>query len=88
MCVQCFAGAMTATAGASGARAWLATRRWAWLTPRVFKRITVGLLAIVLLTSSLLIGGTAAPVDAGREGASERTGEPSGALRASPRPPA
>lgn len=54
-------GAMGATAGATGTRAWLATRRWAWLTPVVLKRITLGLLAVVLVASTLLVGGSTAP---------------------------
>lgn len=58
MCVQCMVGAMTAGAGATGARSWLATRRWAWLTPQRLKRATVLLLGAGLVASSLLIGGS------------------------------
>ncbi|MDQ3632523.1 MAG: hypothetical protein M3417_14890 [Actinomycetota bacterium] len=58
MCVQCMMGAMGATAGASGTRAWLATRQWVWLTPPVLRKITVGLLAVVLIASTILIGGS------------------------------
>ena len=61
MCAQCMMGAMGATAGATGTRAWLATRRWAWLTPVVLKRITLGLLAVVLVASTILIGGSTSP---------------------------
>ena len=32
---------MTALAGASGFRAWLQNRGWAWLTPKRLKRATV-----------------------------------------------
>lgn len=65
MCMQCMVGAMGATAGASGTRAWLATRRWSWLTPAVLKRITVGLLAMVLIASTLLIGSSTPTGQAG-----------------------
>jgi len=43
MCVQCMMGATTAVGAASGARSWLATRRWAWLTPQRLHRITLAL---------------------------------------------
>ena len=43
MCVQCAAGAATAATAASGMRAFLATRAWAWLTPVALRRITAGL---------------------------------------------
>lgn len=58
MCMQCMASAMTATAGAAGLRAWLATRAFAWLTPRRLKAITVALVAIALLASTVLVGGS------------------------------
>ncbi|MBB4662759.1 hypothetical protein [Conexibacter arvalis] len=58
MCMQCMAGAMTATAGAAGIRAWLATRAFGWLTPRRMKAITIGLVAVALLASTILIGGS------------------------------
>lgn len=59
MCMQCMAGAMTATAGASGLRAWLATRRFAWLTPRRLRAITIALVAGALLASTALVSGSA-----------------------------
>jgi hypothetical protein len=34
MCAQCMATAATAAAGATGLRAWLATRHYSWVTPR------------------------------------------------------
>lgn len=59
MCMQCMAGAMTATAGAAGIRAWLATRAFGWLTPRRLKAITIALVGVALLASTLLVGGSA-----------------------------
>lgn len=61
MCMQCMAGAMTATAGAAGIRAWLATRAFAWLTPRRLRAITLVLIAAALLASTVLVSGSAAP---------------------------
>jgi hypothetical protein len=58
MCMQCMMGAMSATATASGARSWLATRRWAWLTPKRLQRITVVLLAAVLVASATVLSGS------------------------------
>lgn len=60
MCMQCMAGAMTATAGATGIRAWLATRAYAWLTPKRLKAITVALVAIALIASTVLVSGSTA----------------------------
>lgn len=61
MCMQCMAGAMTATAGATGVRAWLATRAYAWLTPKRLKAITVALVAVALIASTVLVSGSTAP---------------------------
>jgi hypothetical protein len=58
MCVQCMAGAMTATAAASGTRSWLATRSWSWLTPRRLRRISIGLLVTVLVLSATVLSGS------------------------------
>lgn len=58
MCVQCMAGAMTATAGAAGIRAWLATRAFGWLTPRRLRAITFALIGAALLASTLLVSGS------------------------------
>jgi hypothetical protein len=58
MCMQCMAGAMTATAGATGIRAWLATRTYGWLTPRRLKAITIGLIAVALIASTVLVSGS------------------------------
>lgn len=61
MCMQCMAGAMTATAGAAGIRAWLATRAFAWLTPRRLKAITIALAAGALLAATVLVSGSTPP---------------------------
>jgi hypothetical protein len=58
MCMQCMAGAMTATAGAAGIRAWLATRAFGWLTPRRLKAITLVLVGGALLASTVLVSGS------------------------------
>jgi len=58
MCMQCMAGAMTATAGAAGIRAWLATRAFGWLTPSRLKAITVVLVVGALLASTVLVSGS------------------------------
>jgi hypothetical protein len=61
MCMQCMAGAMTATAGAAGIRAWLATRAFGWLTPKRLKAITMVLIGAVLIASAVLVSGTSTP---------------------------
>ncbi|ADB49959.1 hypothetical protein [Conexibacter woesei] len=58
MCMQCMAGAMTATAGAAGIRAWLATRAFGWLTPKRLKAITFVLIGAALFASTLLVSGS------------------------------
>jgi len=58
MCAQCMMGAMTAGAGATGARSWLATREWSWLTEQRLKRITVAIIAIALLAAATLLSGS------------------------------
>jgi hypothetical protein len=58
MCVQCMYTAMASTAAATGARSWLQTRRYRWLTPLRMRRITVGLVATALIASATLISGT------------------------------
>lgn len=59
--MQCMAGAMTTVAGASGFRAWLAAHRPRWLTPPRMRMVTLALLAAVLLSSALFVGGSAPP---------------------------
>jgi hypothetical protein len=54
-------GATTAAAavgGAAGVRAWLATKRGAWMTPRRMRLATIALLAVSLVGSSLGLSGT------------------------------
>jgi hypothetical protein len=58
MCVQCMMGAMTAGAAASGTRSWLATRRWAWLTPERMRAVTVALLVAALVASATALSGS------------------------------
>jgi hypothetical protein len=58
MCVQCMMGAMTAGAAASGSRSWLATRRWAWLTPERLRTATVALLIAALMASATVLSGS------------------------------
>jgi hypothetical protein len=53
MCAACI---VAATAGASGARAWLQTRHLAWLTPRRLGALTVALLVAGVVASSALLG--------------------------------
>ena len=52
------ATAMTAGAGVSGTRAYIAARHFAWATPRRMRAITIALLAIGLLASSVLVSGS------------------------------
>ena len=58
MCVQCMMGASAAVGSASGLRSWLATRRWAWLTPQRLHRITVALICGVLVASATVLSGS------------------------------
>lgn len=51
--MQCMAAAATAGAGATGIRAWLATR--GWLSPLALKRVTAGLIATALFASAAVI---------------------------------
>jgi hypothetical protein len=51
-------GAMTATASATGIRAWLAQRRWSWLTPARLRFATTALLATALVVSAVGLGGS------------------------------
>jgi hypothetical protein len=58
MCAQCMATAMTAVGAASGARAYLGSRRFAWLTPRRLRAITLALVTGAILASATLVSGT------------------------------
>jgi hypothetical protein len=50
-------GATTAAAGVTGARAWLATRRYAWLTPRRLRLATGSLIATGVVAAAVGFGG-------------------------------
>jgi hypothetical protein len=58
MCAQCMATAMTAVGAASGARAYLGTRRFSWLTPRRLRAIAFALATGAILASATLVSGT------------------------------
>jgi hypothetical protein len=58
MCSQCMATAMTAVGAASGVRAYLASRRFLWLTPRRLRAITVGLAVLAVAASATLVSGS------------------------------
>jgi hypothetical protein len=58
MCVQCMATAMGAVGSASGIRAWIAGRRFSWMTPRRMRLITIGLLVAALVASATLVSGS------------------------------
>jgi hypothetical protein len=45
--------ASTAAAGATGIRAWLAAKRFSWLTPARLRAVTITLIAVALITSSV-----------------------------------
>jgi hypothetical protein len=47
------ATATVAAAGATGVRAWLATRSWSWLTPSRLRAATVA-----LVTAGVVVAGT------------------------------
>lgn len=59
MCMQCMAGASVAMGGATGMRAWLATR--GWMTPAAMRRATITLLAGGVIASATLVGGATPP---------------------------
>jgi len=52
------ATAMSAVGAASGARAYLGSRRFAWLTPRRLRAITLALVTGAILASATLVSGT------------------------------
>jgi hypothetical protein len=58
MCMQCMMGAMSAGATVGSARSWLATRRWAWLTPLRLRRITIAMIAAGLMLSATVLSGS------------------------------
>jgi hypothetical protein len=56
MCAQCMATAATATAAATGVRAWAAARSPEWLTERRLRALTVVLLTIAVLAAGVWAG--------------------------------
>ena len=54
MCVQCMAGAMTAAAGATGLRTWLAIRFGHLMTPRRKTAMSATLIAAGVIVSGLI----------------------------------
>jgi hypothetical protein len=61
MCMQCMATAMTAGAGVSGARAYIAAKHFAWVTPRRLRAITIAAVSAGLLASATLVSGSSQP---------------------------
>jgi hypothetical protein len=51
-------GAMSAGAAVTGTRSWLATRRWAWLTPERLRRVTLALVGVGLALSATVLSGS------------------------------
>jgi len=82
--MQCMAGASLAVGSASGIRAWLATRGWAWLTPKVMRRATVGLMGAAVVASSVLVSSAAPPAQTSPASGAEQqrtVNTPSGLLQ-------
>jgi hypothetical protein len=65
MCIHCMMGAMTTGAAATGARSYIATRHFSWMTPRRMKMITATLLGSALLGSSFVVSGSTPHTAAG-----------------------
>ena len=49
---------MAAMTVATGARSWVASRRWSWLTPGRVKRATVLIFAVALVLSTVTLTGS------------------------------
>jgi hypothetical protein len=58
MCMQCMAGAMTAVGAASGTRAYLASRRFSWLTRERLRVLTLALAIAAVTVSATLLSGS------------------------------
>jgi hypothetical protein len=58
--MQCMLNAMAASAGATGVRSWLGSRRFSWMTPARLKRATIALIAAALIASATLVSGSGA----------------------------
>jgi hypothetical protein len=59
MCAAC---ALTAMAGAAGARSWLQAHHSTWLTEQRLKRATVGIFVVATLGSTVTLSGASSPV--------------------------
>jgi hypothetical protein len=71
MCMQCMATAMTAGAGVSGTRAFIAAKHLSWMTPRRMRAITATLVCAGLLASATLVSGSSAPTHAAARAATQ-----------------
>ncbi len=56
MCAQCMATATVAVGAASGLRAWLAASHPDWLTARVLRAATAGLLVVAVIAAGIGLG--------------------------------
>jgi len=73
MCMQCMASAMTAVGAASGTRAYVASRHFAWLTPSRLKALTIVLAAAALFASATLVSGSSATPQHGHQAGSQHS---------------
>jgi hypothetical protein len=53
--------AMTAVGAASGTRAYVASRRFSWLTPRRLRALTIVLAVAAVVASATLMSGSSSP---------------------------
>jgi hypothetical protein len=58
MCAQCMTTAMAAVGTASGLRAFVASRRFSWLTPRRLRLFTIALGLGAVVASATLVSGS------------------------------
>jgi hypothetical protein len=58
MCAQCMTTAMAAVGTASGLRAFVASRRLSWLTPRRLRAVTILLATCAVIASATLVSGS------------------------------
>jgi hypothetical protein len=58
MCAQCMGTAVVAVGTASGVRAFVAARRFSWLTPRRLRALTSVLAFGAVIASATLVGGS------------------------------
>ncbi len=78
MCMQCMATAMTAGAGVSGTRAYIAAKHFSWVTQRRMRAITATLFAAGLVASATLVSGSATRAPRARSGPTAGTAPLSG----------